>query len=641
MSQEPVRPNIYILHSEDAPDISLARTIKGDLSELEANLVPITADELVLRYQDSMRIPEVGQAARILQGTVIAILSETMLSDASRRIALVAAVGGRSFIDFRRYFICRGTTPQEIRARFPDLAPIYENVMLRLESDLWNVVEDLKHHFIARTPSFWGPTLDGIKLILGTLIAIVLAQVGRIHSLRLLLAAALAVLLYMQASPALTLPLILVCVYVVGLGLSRIDPLDLWPWLGRCWKWPASFDPRDSQHAPLVPFGPLALAGTVSGAIAMTTTGQRAPLAVGFISGLALQVATNVVCIFRVKIRLRQSRDSLPAHLPEDDTSCDPDHLREAMRSCLILRKSNLMVFWSLLIVSAVSAVGAARSPWPLAFAWLAVFALGVLTPTVSAISWYAATRAAIRGFGLTTMFLRRTRGAYHGRGRGWTPYALGIDEPSLIAFTKEEKEELKRFVFLQRITSGQSLRRWFVPRDSVFVSYVWSDEENTRTAERLDETLRQIGTHSFRDTRAIQDPFAAWREHISLALLHCTHFFLVVSPGIKNGQVVLREIETVVQRWYTEMLPSVTCVVNPDNVRELHDDPQMPLQVRFLLTCCPQMTFLEAENPKRVRYIIEHTRRQGKWNDWLTLLSPMAARYRILRMPGIVGWER
>ena len=631
-------PDIYILHSGDASEQAVANKLATELGALRASPVLMTADELVARYRERGRLPVVGPFTGILPGTVIALLSDTMLGNVDRRAALLATVAGTSLLDFRHYFICLGTTPQEVRDRFPDLALIYENVMLRTESDLRTVIEDVKRNFSRHIPGFWDSAGEGIKLILGTLVALVLSQISRIYSLRLPLAVALAVLLYMQVSLTLTVALVVVCFYVVGLGLSRIDPLDLWPWLGLLWKWSASLDPLHSPHASLLGLGPVVFAGAISGATAAMIMWRWTPFAIGLAAGLVVQALTDRVCVFRGLGRLRQARASYPADLPEDETACDQDHLREAMRSCLILRNFNLrIVFGSLLVVSFVSVVCAARFPWPLAFVWLAAFTLGTLTPTVIAVAWLAADASAMRVHGLTKMHLLRTGEVYRQVGRARMPYALGIDDASLATFSDQEKEDLTGFAFLQRIPAGQSLRGWFMPRDFAFVSYVWSDKQRLNTAERLDETLRKIGIPSFRDTRAIQDPFGAWREHISSALMRCTHFFLVVSPGIKNGQVVLREIETVIQRWHLEMLPAVICVVDPEDAHKLRHDHQVPLQVRFLLTCCPQMTIAEAADPQRVRYILEYARRQGKWNDWLTMLSPAAARHRILRMPGIV----
>jgi hypothetical protein len=648
-------PDIYVLHGGAAADKALADTVVAGLGGLPARLVLMTTEELVLRLQDLAHIPEVGalsrirqgilaripaagQAARILQGTVIVLLSETMLSDGDRRAALRATVGGSSFLDFRHYFICRKTTPQEIRDRFPDLAEIYENVMLRTESELPKVIEDVRHNFTQHNRTSWELYGPGLVLFFGTLVALVLSQVsGRIHSVRFLLVAALAVLLYMHASSTLTVALIVVCLYVVGLGLSWIDPLDLWPWLGRCWKWSGSLDSLHSPRASLLGLGPVTFAGAVSGATTAMLTGDRTPLAIGLVLGLVLQAVTDAACMLRGLSRLRQARGH-PADLPVDGGVCDTDHLQGAIESSMTLRSFNLIVvFGPLLVVILISVVGAVRFPWPFAVGWLAAFALGTLTPAIIAVSWLAADANAMRLYGLTTTNLRRAGAIYRRVDRGKVPYALGIDDASLVTFTEQEKEDLTRFAFLQRIAAGQLLRGWFKRPDFAFISYVWSDEEKVKIAERLDETLRGIGIPSFRDTRAIQDPFAAWREHISSALMRCTHFFLVISPRIKNGHVVLREIETVVQRWYLEMLPAVICIVNPEVARELRDEPQVPLQVRFILSCCPQMSISEAADPRQLRHIVEHTRRQGKWNDWLTMLSARAARHRILRMPGIV----
>ena len=104
--------------------------------------------------------------------------------------------------------------------------------MLRTESDLGSVIEDVKRNFSRRIPGS-GWAREGIKLLLGTAVAVVLSQVSRVYTLRLLLAAALAVLLYKRASLTLTAVFLVPCFYVVGVGLSRINPLDLWPRLGR------------------------------------------------------------------------------------------------------------------------------------------------------------------------------------------------------------------------------------------------------------------------------------------------------------------------------------------------------------------------------------------------------------------------
>jgi len=302
-----------------------------------------------------------------------------------------------------------------------------------------------------------------------------------------------------------------------------------------------------------------------------------------------------------------------------------------------LMNSNHIVVVGPLYFILAVSVIGAARLDWRLSFVWLAAFVLGAIAPSITAASWLAAATEASRISGLTKTHLLRRRDLFRHAGNTRFPYALGIHDSDLVTFDEDEREELKRLTFLQRIAAPQSLRSWFARQDSAFISYVWSDEQKFNTAERLEETLRGIGIPCFRDVHSIQDPFVAWREYVASALASCTHFFLVVSPGIKFGHVVHREVETVIQRWHLEMLPAIICIVNPTDVPELLRDREVPLEVRLLLTFCTQMTISESANSQLVRFIVEQTRRQGKWNDWLTMLSPSVAPHRILRMPGIV----
>ena len=630
-------PDIYILHSADTSDHLFADTVAAGLHDLPAKPVLLAADKLLAQYRERRQIPVVGQSATILPGDMVVLLSEALLVDAALREALVAAGGGTSMVDFRHYYICRGTTPQEVKSRFPDLAPIYENVMLRTEAELAVVLDDLRRSFTISIPTFKELFGRGMVLILGTAVALALAQLGHLYKLRLVLPATLTFLLYMQAGATLTAVLVAVCFYVVGLGMSRISPLDLWPWPGRCWRWPASPSPRRWLQ-PVMPLGPLAYVGATSGAAVTIFTGDGNWFLYPFLAGVALQAVIDTVCIRRQVARLgRLAAGEIPDP-PANETTCDHAHLQAAMTSWLAVRVSNLITtFAPLIVVAIVATVGAMTFSWQYAFAWLAAFAAGALAPTILAATWHAADREAIRLHGLTTRHLDRIGQHYRQVGTYGMPFNLGVEEGALTSFTVEQKNELRRFAFLQRIAAENSLRPWSTPHDFVFISYVWSDEEQLKIAERLDGTLAAAGTLSFRDKRAILDPYAAWREQIALALMQCTHFFIIVSPGIKSGQVVLREIQTVVYRWHLEMSPAVICIADPSVVRQLREDPETPLNVRFLLSCCPHMTPEAAADVRQVREIVEYTRRQGKWKDWGLMISVAAARHRIFRMPGIV----
>jgi hypothetical protein len=134
-----------------------------------------------------------------------------------------------------------------------------------------------------------------------------------------------------------------------------------------------------------------------------------------------------------------------------------------------------------------------------------------------------------------------------------------------------------------------------------------------------------------------MESTLGLFRRPLAGAIAECTHVFLVISPGIVSGDFVLREIEMAMSRWLLEMLPSIVCVVEPDVAARLLADPAVPLAVRFLLTFCPQMTFAESVEPALVRYVLELTRREGKWHDWLALLSPSTFGWQVFKLAGIV----
>jgi hypothetical protein len=201
--------------------------------------------------------------------------------------------------------------------------------------------------------------------------------------------------------------------------------------------------------------------------------------------------------------------------------------------------------------------------------------------------------------------------------------------------FSEPEKAQLMLWNAQYR-EHGKGKGGWLTPADSAFISYAWRDDQRTQMAARLAQTFAQIGVRHFLDKKDVENRFTLWRERVGPALAQCTHFFLIVSPNLGEGDMVLREIEMAMNRWYLELFPVVICVAEPETSRALRMDPEVPLRLRFLLSDCPVMTFEEALDPRLLRYIVRQTRRQGKLQDWLTVLAGATALQRILRMRGI-----
>ncbi len=615
---------VYILHSGEPSQRELAERLAHELGGLDPPEL-VTARELVDRYRAGKgRNRLVAEAERVLSGAMIVLLSRAMVGDEETRAALVAAAtGGTAVLTLRRYFIGCGVTLEELRASDPDLAPIYENFTLHAEDQLAAILEDIRH-----TPRQSGARSDGLVLAGGTLAGWIGASLVRLYPLRFLLAAALGLVLFMGWSEAWAVALAIGCFFMVGLGLSRTDPIDLWPWLGRCWKFSASATRDLGRPAALLPLGPLAWTGAVAAA-ALMMNGDRTAAKICLLSGVVLQAIVDDVFIV---IALWQRRQPI-LELPLQTNACDVEQVRSARRSLLIVRHFNATYgFGSLLVIAFPAAIAATRYASHLHLC-IAALAVGAAVPAVTSMVWLAASRVAMRFRGMTTEHIAVTGETFRGATRGAVPYPLGIDESLLSSFSQEERAQLEQFVFLQRLAYGGSLlRRWTAARDFAFISYAWNDPAAGDTAQRLDEALGAIGVEAFRDKRAIRDPYAAWRESVAVALMRCTHFFLVLSPGIRHAHVVQREIETMIQRRYLELMPAVICVGASEVERSLREDGEVPLPIRFLLTSCPQATLAEATDPLQLRYLVELTRRQGRWKDWMAILSAAAAPHLILR---------
>jgi hypothetical protein len=216
-----------------------------------------------------------------------------------------------------------------------------------------------------------------------------------------------------------------------------------------------------------------------------------------------------------------------------------------------------------------------------------------------------------------------------------------GPEEERLDHFSKEERSKARQWLNIYRAPRGHAIRRWLTANDYAFISYAWHDDAETHMPAKLSETFTQLGVAHFFDRKDVANKFLTWREHVAPALLSCTHIFLVISPGIKYGDAVLREIEATMHRWYLESLPAVICIAEPETAVRLREDPRVSLELRFFLTCCPLMNFEEARDARLLRYLITHTRRQGMLQNWLTVLSGATGLQRIIRMPGIVETEK
>ncbi|MBE0690258.1 MAG: hypothetical protein IH587_09085, partial [Anaerolineae bacterium] len=232
-------------------------------------------------------------------------------------------------------------------------------------------------------------------------------------------------------------------------------------------------------------------------------------------------------------------------------------------------------------------------------------------------------------------------------------PFGIGIIFPSLFywatnliretaywskGLTPDELERTERFFLHAELEmshimrSGTVRRVWFPKTDRVFISHAWEDAEPYQDAAQLLANICTLyDTPCFFDRRNIAEKFAAWRLKIVPHLLRCTHFSIVIGPDILKGDVVLRELKTAIQRWGTEVYPAIVCVVDHDVVEALLANEDLPHDLRFVLTQCPQLSLEDASHDEIVECVIEQRRFQGMLEDWRTLFNPRATYERFL----------
>lgn len=185
-----------------------------------------------------------------------------------------------------------------------------------------------------------------------------------------------------------------------------------------------------------------------------------------------------------------------------------------------------------------------------------------------------------------------------------------------------------------------------------IFISHAWKDDENWEKRnlipppEKLYQIITASGIPCFLDKRIMPGKFTAWRSQIVENLLECTHFFVILDRNAvcpqrdrvhKKIRITLRggvhkEIRTTLQRWYTDLEPSIICIVETDFAAKL-DKHVLSRELEFLLHKCPKLTYEEASKPDVVAHLIRQRRRQGLFKDWITLVFPFAMLKRIVHI--------
>ncbi len=566
-------------------------------------------------------------------GIPIFILSESILSTPENRQALSNWVRFTHRREYHHYYICRGIEPALLYARYPDLTPIFQEVMVLKEQERMTLLDDLRDyvtHVYPQTRLTHRST--SVQGLIRLLIAFILTAVSQPMEILYYLCFGVTIVIYIlwltSSQSSWELVFAATCFYGIGYRLNKIFPLDLWPWLGPRWHMEqidlAQLAIRE-YHSTVIKARILDLFLLILWGLAIAWFRNWIPLTIAFV----------LINILR-RIRFRKYTQALIriANSPQPQTEFDRADIDsitgsgQTLQLCLNewmgARWANFagsIFLFTVLITAGLMALDSLTTMTLVL--GLVAFTIGVLVRPIAA--WaqkIVAIESAVEA-GLSKWMLEREERIHS---KFLIPKWFGdsdFSQEMLSSFEEIERSRAIRWIGASMAPLSWLTRRWWLTRrDYIFISYAWADDLEVGLSRVLAQQLEDLKFSFFLDKRDVQNKFLSWRETLAPALEKCTHILLVVSANITQGTVVQLELNTALQRWHYEMLPAIICVVDPEVARALCQDHRVPFNLRFVLTWCPKLTFTQARNPQLVAALLQQRRRQGLLRDWLKVLS-------------------
>ncbi len=558
---------------------------------------------------------------------------------------------------FAHFVIARGVSLDFLRGK-PEINHFLENVMARDARDISRLVAEIRSFIAEGWPS--PAEIKNFKRRMRTstligLAATLLGILGLASTLAVYASVFLFATWYVDWHFEWIRPLSAACAFYAGYSLYETQPCEFTTHLGRNWKLPRGYAQsiRKSRHSGLsifIPSGGLVFWGSVIGAFILYTLSEPYPAVVLLVAGVCVQnlIADSMTSRFaQPKDRIALSAGRALAAIPltrQSLTVVTPTTLLKATNNAISFAYSGFEIAFIMATVLASPAI-LIIGPGGNGF-WCWIFG-----PALAGFATLALLSAAGR---LHKIWLIETKGltasgswVYHWfdiskkeKIRNVSAYYDPImSEDEKLAFALFADDERAHVWALRRRmrVSRAWLRSWFTPRDYAFVSYAWAAEAKMKTAEKVGSACALAGVDFFIDSKGIDSRFGMFRIFLTRAIARATHVFFIFTPEVLAGRVVQGEIEIALHRWWDESSPAIICVVEPDVAESLRANPEVPVNLRYLLNFCPQLSFEEAAQPAIVHYLVALTRRPGRMWDWLFLLSPSAAKSRAFSLDGVI----
>ena len=619
---------------EDQSDCSLSSRIAQEAS---AFLTPkcLTVDELIVKFPWN-----------VIPGIILIIVSQDLLADRARCTAISELITRNCRQTFMpHYCICRGITVSAVQ-NHPNFTAIVENLIIYDEEQVSRLLTHLRHYVMDIMPTLTANQVlsirEGLKFGFDTICMFVYAVVLRLFRKTLVAAFLLAFCLWRGWHYWWCAALAAFCAFGAGFRLNFLNSSDLWPWLGRRWKFSRLLN-FGSNAAPLVPTGMVFGLGV---ALALLFSRQKNWLWAGLVAVAGAVGQKMLDSWSRRQFRnnsvyseaARRELNGLAASHSLGSV-CQLDQLKAAALHRLFTCYWSMLATACRVVVQLYPAIlfakrGIDQYVWVIAAAGI----VGLLAPPVLGDFVRRAMATGGGGLGLTkhhSSILKPLIRSPAGQLKLPQP---ALDRPDLKDFDADEQAQVFHWLeFLRLPVDRFPMRSWRARKDYAFISYPWRDDSELQVSSGIARALEVAGVEHFIDKMNFGRDAGWYRMPLAVAICKSTHFFLVISPNIVSGRVITKEIELAMGRWPMEMLPTIICVVEPDTAQRLRANRDVPLALRFLITFCPNITYAESAQPAIVRWILEFTRRRGKLDDWWPLLSPATSFLEAVRLPGIM----
>jgi|GEM_PF-7089685 len=495
-------------------------------------------------------------------------LCDMKLNEETKGLLRVMDRLGRSDIQRLNRLLLESMYPKEIQksiASFHDLDELIDKVMIGNENDLPVLLKELRDYVSTFRKNRFSLMVNFSVFFL---IALIITSANLFFRIYFLSFLAPVILIYcLLAASSLQhsweTGLAYISLFALGFRLNLLPACDFWPWLGRRWQLP-ELEPHFNLH------------------MQSDSTPSKSWL--------------SLLC-------------SLPAEKHILHSQCSPEELKWAIQAWLgTLRRTFARQVFILPLLLVPAAVTLKYQSWLTAATGAAPLLLGLLFPPLYYWAAYHLEQMSSNTEGISREHLQ------------WTDELYESHHPGICKILPWAR---MRDIALEQFSDSPKKRAWLPLRDNAFISYAWADENDKSIAPHIAGVFKDIGVDFFYDREDIQEKFSAWRSLVSKGLLNCTHLFIVIGKKVHGGRVINREARFSLQRWGREFFPAILCVVNPSDAEALLKDTDLPIELRFILECCPRLTLDQIRDSETVRHILCQRRRQGLLRDWFTLVFP------------------